>query len=82
MGFYSFFTNNNMNYTARALEKTLLLAISYDDFMEQFKNFPLDYEKFCVKLYKLLIVTIILSKKVIARLNHYLIRYRIDGKIM
>jgi hypothetical protein len=50
LGFYRFFSNENVKYSARALGKTSLLGISYEEFMEVIKNHPNDYEKFCVIL--------------------------------
>ncbi|KAL4456280.1 hypothetical protein ABPG74_014241 [Tetrahymena malaccensis] len=47
-GFYSFFSGNNRETSARSMRVTSLVTLNLDDFREAAEKFPKDYEKFCM----------------------------------
>ncbi|KAL4504356.1 hypothetical protein ABPG72_009802 [Tetrahymena utriculariae] len=47
-GFYSFFSGNNRETSARSMRVTSLVTLNLEDFREAAEKFPRDYEKFCM----------------------------------
>ncbi|EAR96305.2 cyclic nucleotide-binding domain protein (macronuclear) [Tetrahymena thermophila SB210] len=47
-GFYSFFSGNNRETSARSMRVTSLVTLNLEDFREAAEKFPKDYEKFCM----------------------------------